>query len=77
MELERQRASSIPVPDERVVQYQQDATINDTTSARRNITTQASDTTSYKSYEPPQTNQQMEDVASEPPITSLGLEEGT
>ena len=76
MELELQLASSTPVPDEGARQEQLDGNMNDATSERQNIKRQARATTSYASNEPLQTNQRMGDVTSEPPPTSLGLEEG-
>ena len=77
MELELQHASSIPVPDEGTLQQPLYGILHDATLERQSITRQARETTSYESDEPPQTNQQMEDVTSEPPPTSPGLEEGT
>ena len=50
--------------------------MNDATSGRQGIKRHASGTHSYESDEPLQTNQRMEDATSEPPLTSLGLEEG-
>ena len=50
--------------------------MNDATSGRQGIKRHASGTHSYESDEPLQTNQRMKDATSEPPLTSLGLEEG-
>ena len=64
MELELRHASSIPSPDARAVQEQLDGHIHGATSERRNITRQASETTSYESNEQPKTNQHIEDATS-------------
>ena len=56
MELELQRASSIPFLDGGAVQEQLGGHINDAKSGRHNSTRQPSEKTSYESDEPPQTD---------------------